>query len=162
MISRPTHLTCTEDDLNRLLAFRWEQSLKVNMDTPKLLMSLNILERMGLGNQMLMVRLSLPLRLSHSPTRSSFHSSPTQNLLEACSSISVKRKGLNMASMHGIGKNLVGGRHGRTSKRHPCQLSRKPTSCVMSTPLTSSKLSKVWSPRLPSSPLVRYPCKLAN
>src|SRR6266436_6465530 len=55
-ISRPMHLTCMEDNLNRPLAFGWEQLLKVNADTPKLPTSLNILERMGLGNQMLMVR----------------------------------------------------------------------------------------------------------
>src|SRR5260221_2826 len=67
-ISAPMHLTCMEDDLNKLLPFGWEQSPKVNMNTSELPMSPNTLEMMGLENQMLMIRLSLPLNLCHSQT----------------------------------------------------------------------------------------------
>src|SRR5258708_17700496 len=49
--------------------------------------------------------------------------------------------------MHGIGRNQVGGHHGRMLMKCPCQSLRKPISCVTSILPTSSKHSKVWSPR---------------
>src|SRR5258708_27574768 len=68
MISTPTHLTCMEDDSNKLLPFRWEQSPEANVNTSELPTSPNTLETMGLENQMLMIRLGFPLTLCRSQT----------------------------------------------------------------------------------------------
>ncbi len=66
MSSMPRCIITMENALSRLLEPEHEQSHGVNESITSLL-SQSLLERMGLGNQTLMIRLGLPLRACPSP-----------------------------------------------------------------------------------------------
>src|SRR5260221_8545096 len=131
--------------LNKPLQPKYMQSHGVNkrITSPP---TQNLLERMGLGSQTLMIRLRLPLRVCPSPTQTYSCSDLSQTPKEACSSALPMRKVMSMATMCGIGKNPEVGHLGETMRRDPFQLSTKLTSCKTSIPSTSSEPSKVWNP----------------
>ncbi len=98
----------------------------VNMITP--LPDRTLLERVGLGNQMLMVRLRLPFKTL--PNLTQVMSSPLN--LGASSkadslNIPVMTRGMTEVTMPGIGTNLAVVHHGKTSMREPSPLQGKPT-----------------------------------
>src|SRR5258708_10144185 len=110
-------------------------------------LSQNLRERMGLGDQMLMIRLGLLVRTCRNPMQTCSCSDLSPIPKEASSSTPVMRKGMKVGTMCGIGKSLEEGCHGRMMKRQLCQPSIKLTSCKMPTPSTLSKLPKVSNPR---------------
>src|SRR5260221_12931637 len=87
-----------------------------------------LLERMGLGNQMLMARLGLPFKTL--PNLTQVMNSPLN--LGASSrvdslNVPVMMKGMTEVTMPGIGTNLAVVHHGKTSMREPSPLQGKPT-----------------------------------
>ena len=138
--------TTTGSILSKLLQPEHAQlhGVSESMTSP---LSQNLLERMGLGDQMLMIRLGLLLRTCPNPMQTCSCSDLSLIPKEVSSSAPVMRKGTSAGTMCGIGKSLEEGHHGGMMKRQLCQPLIKLTSCEMPTPSTLSKLSKVSNPR---------------
>src|SRR5258708_26666897 len=120
--------TCMGITLRRLMPPKCEQlpEVTVNMITP--LPDRTLLERVGLGNQMLMVRLRLPFKTL--PNLTQVMSSPsnlgTSSRADSLN-VPVMMRGMTKVTMPGIGTNLAVVHHGKTSMREPSPLQGKPT-----------------------------------
>src|SRR6266436_570514 len=146
MNSAPRHITASENVLSKLQQPECVQSREVS-ESATSLPGQNLLERMSLGNQTLMIRLGLPLRSCPSPIQTHSHSDLAQIPKAVRSNVPVMRKGTSVETTHGIGKNPEVGHPGGMMRRPLYQPSIKLTSCGTSTPLTLSEPSKVWSLR---------------
>ena len=113
-----------------------------NVCTPSRPEASTLLQRMGLGNQTLMVRLGVPLKLPSNPTQTTC--SRFNRVLDnrvICSNELVKKKGLSEASMLGTGINQGEVCLGKMpTQTYPPQT--RLTSSVMPMPLISSGPSK--------------------
>ena len=106
-----------------------------------------LLERMGLGNQILMMRLRLLLKFPWGPSQEMpLPSDPDVKVQELCSNEPVMMKGMTMETMPGTGRNPGVDHHGGMSRIQSSQLQRRPTSCRMSMSSISNERSRVWSP----------------
>src|SRR5258708_7759536 len=140
------HITALENVLSKLQQPECVQSCEVSKSATSL-PGQNLLERMSLGNQTLMIRLGLPLRPCPSPTQTHSHLDLAQIPKAVHSNVLVTRKGTSMETTHGIGKSPEVGHPGRMMRRPLYQPSIKLTSCGTSTLLTLSEPSKVWNLR---------------
>ncbi len=112
-----------------------------------LLGELTLLERMGLGNQILMMRLGLPLKFPWGPSQEMpLPSDLDMKVQELCSNKPVMMKGMTVEATPGTGRNPGVDHHGGMSRIQCSQLQRRPTSCRMSMSSISNKCSRVWSP----------------
>src|SRR5258708_5086094 len=106
-----------------------------------------LLERMGLGNQMLMVRLGLPIRISPSPslTTSSLCTRDVKRRPGSLNELVMTREMIE-ETMLGIGISLGVDHHGETSVRETSLSQEKPISYKTLTSPTSNGHSRTSSP----------------
>ena len=137
---------CMVNDLKRHTALECELSPRVSVHQT-LLGELTLLERMGLGNQILMMRLGLPLKFPWGPSQEMpLPSDLDMKVQELCSNKPVMMKGMTVEATPGTGRNPGVDHHGGMSRIQCSQLQRRPTSCRMSMSSISNKCSRVWSP----------------
>ncbi len=154
----PRLTTFMVNTLRKPMACECEQLPKVTKDKTIPLWAQTLLERMGLGNQMLMVRLGLPLKLSPNLTHATCFS-PSQDLkgMVHHSNKPAMMREMPRVIMHGIGANLEVGHHGGTLMKVVSPPQRKPTFCRTPTSPISNKCCRTLSPNraalisLPSS-----------
>src|SRR5258708_7072136 len=136
-----------EAALRRHMLPECEQSPEVSRNQAAPLAERTLLERMGLENQTLMMRLGLPLKTSWDLARGTSLPSDLGARIEVPSSnVPVMMKGMTTEIMPGTGRNLVEGPRGAMSRMQSCQLLKKLTSSRTPTLLTSNEHSKVWNP----------------
>src|SRR5258707_213180 len=116
MSSVPRRIIAMENTLSRLLQPECKQLCRGNESITSL-PSQSLLERMGLGNQTLMIRLGLPLRACPSPAQTRLCLDLGLIPKEAYSNALPMRKAMSMETMHGIGKSLEEGHHGRMMRK---------------------------------------------
>src|SRR5258708_4273442 len=144
--NEPKLTGCTANNLKRHTVLECELSPGVSMHQT-LPGEPMLLERMGLGNQILMMRLRLPLKFPRGPSQEMpLASDPDVKVQELCSNKPVMMKGMTAETTPGTGRNPGVDHHGRMSRIQCSQLQRRPTSCRMSMSSISNKRSRVWSP----------------
>ncbi len=123
-----------------------EQSPEAVMNQTNLPPDWTLLERMGLGNQMLMARLRLPIKTSPSLTHlTSSLSSPDVKRRVGFSDELAMIRGMIRETLLGIGIDLGVDCHGRISMRELSPWQEKPISCKTLTSPTSSEHSRILS-----------------
>ncbi len=124
-----------------------KQSPEVSGNQATPLVERTLLERMGLENQTLMMRLGLPLKTSWDLAQgTSLPPDLGTRIKVPSSNVPVMMKGMTVEIMPGTGRNLVEGPCGMMSRMQSCQLPKKLTSSRTPTLLTSNERSKVWNP----------------
>src|SRR5258708_1580067 len=127
--NKPKLTGCTVNDLKRHTALECEPSpgVSVHQTLPG---EPTLLERMGLGNQILMMRLGLLLKFPRGPSQEMpLASDPDAKVPEPCSNEPVMMKGITAETTPGTGRNPGVDHHGGMSRVQSSQLPRKTTSC---------------------------------
>src|SRR5258708_1609654 len=155
--SIPKPMKCMGNTSKKLMPLECGQSPKVagNMTAP--LPDQTLLERMGLGNQTLMARLGLLIRISPCLTQAMSSPSNPDVRVKMDSNELAMMRGTTGETMLGIGTNLEVAHHGKTLMRGASPLQRKLTFCrtltspISSEPSKTLSLNKITHISLPSS-----------